>query len=239
VATEQASGLLVHYLRGDTIAAANAALIAAQSQVPIVAAWGKGLLASVDGLRFVVPVRTINAGASPKYYGYKRGITWLNAVNDQVAGIVAMVVPGTPRDSLFILDTLLNLDGGVKPGDGRHRQRLVLRHGLRRVQDCRLQLFAPLRRPGRPAVLAGGDARQAVRRLRPLEVIARNKVITRWPDMLWAAGSLVTSQVRACDPGADVRPRGPPDPAGAGVRRVRAEMDRQDVAPPRRGRPGR
>lgn len=26
-----------------------------------------------------------------------------------------MVVPGTPRDSLHILDTLLNLDGGVKP----------------------------------------------------------------------------------------------------------------------------
>lgn len=26
-----------------------------------------------------------------------------------------MVVPGTPRDSLHILDALLNLDGGVKP----------------------------------------------------------------------------------------------------------------------------
>ena len=32
-------------------------------------AWGGGLLASVDGLRFVVPVRTINAGPSPKYFG--------------------------------------------------------------------------------------------------------------------------------------------------------------------------
>lgn len=26
-----------------------------------------------------------------------------------------MVVPGTPRDSLHVLDALLNLDGGVKP----------------------------------------------------------------------------------------------------------------------------
>src|ERR1035437_1936170 len=41
--------------------------------------------------------------------------TWLNAVNDQVAGIGQMVVPGTPRDSLFILDTLLNLEAGPKP----------------------------------------------------------------------------------------------------------------------------
>ncbi len=53
--------------------------------------------------------------ASPKYFGFKRGITWLNAVNDQVAGIGQMVVPGTPRDSLHILDASLNLDGGVKP----------------------------------------------------------------------------------------------------------------------------
>ena len=83
--------------------------------MPIVAHWGEGLLASVDGLRFVVPKRTINAGPSPKYYHFKRGITWLNAVNDQVAGIGQMVVPGTPRDSLHILDTLLNLDAGVKP----------------------------------------------------------------------------------------------------------------------------
>ncbi|WSN50102.1 Tn3 family transposase [Streptomyces sp. NBC_01296] len=77
--------------------------------------WGKGLLAAVDGLRFVVRVRTISAAPSPKYFAKKRGITWLNAINDQVIGIGRMVVPGTPRDSLFILDALLNLDGGVKP----------------------------------------------------------------------------------------------------------------------------
>ena len=77
--------------------------------------WGEGLLASVDGLRFVVPVGTVSAAPAPKYVGFKRGITWLNAVNDQVAGIGQMVVPGTPRDSLHILDALLTVDGGVKP----------------------------------------------------------------------------------------------------------------------------
>ena len=75
----------------------------------------RGLLASVDGLRFVVPVQTVNAGPSPKYFGYKRGITLLNAVNDQVMGIGQMVVPGTPRDSLYILDCLINIDAGPKP----------------------------------------------------------------------------------------------------------------------------
>jgi TnpA family transposase len=94
------------YVRAGNHAAANAVLIDAQAQIPIAQAWGGGRLASVDGLRFVVPVRTINAGPSPKYFGYKRGITRLNAVNDQVAGIEQMVVPGTPRDSRCSLDTL-------------------------------------------------------------------------------------------------------------------------------------
>jgi hypothetical protein len=50
-----------NYLRVDTIAAANALLIEAQSRVELAQLWGGGLLASVDGLRFVVPSRTINA----------------------------------------------------------------------------------------------------------------------------------------------------------------------------------
>jgi hypothetical protein len=62
-----------NYVRADTHAAANAILIEAQRSIPIVAQWGSGLLASVDGLRFVVPVQTVNAGPSPKYFGYKRG----------------------------------------------------------------------------------------------------------------------------------------------------------------------
>ena len=60
-------------------------------------------MASVDGLRFVVPVTTVNAAPNPRYFGMRRGVTWLNAVNDQFAGIGAVVVPGTVRDSLYIL----------------------------------------------------------------------------------------------------------------------------------------
>lgn len=60
-----------NYLRADTIAAANAALITAQSRIELAQMWGGGLLASVDGLRFVVPVKSINTGPSPKYYGIK------------------------------------------------------------------------------------------------------------------------------------------------------------------------
>lgn len=193
-----------YYLRADTIAAANAKLIAAQAEVPIVRFWGEGLLASVDGLRFVVPVRTISSAPSPRYFGFKRGITWLNAVNDQVAGIGQMVVPGTPRDSLHILDALLNLDGGVRPEmvatDNASYSDMVF--GLFKIlgynfsprfRDLDDQRFWRASMPGVETGTYG-----------VLEDLARNhvnlnKAITHWPDMLRVAGSLVTNQVRAYD----------------------------------------
>lgn len=193
-----------YYLRADTIAAANARLIAAQAGIPIVRYWGDGLLASVDGLRFQVPVRTINAAPSPKYFGFKRGITWLNAVNDQVAGIGQMVVPGTPRDSLHILDALLNLDGGVKPEmvatDNASYSDMVF--GLFKIlgynfsprfRDLDDQRFWRATMPGVETGTYGAVEDLARNR------VNLNKVITHWPDMLKVAGSLVTNQVRAYD----------------------------------------
>ncbi|MGW0449786.1 Tn3 family transposase [Streptosporangium sandarakinum] len=103
------------YLRGETIAAANARLIAAQSGIGIVRHWGSGHIASADGLRFVVPVQSLHAVHNPIYFGRQSGATWLNVVNDQVMGIGGLVVPGTLRDSLFILDAIFNLDGGPRP----------------------------------------------------------------------------------------------------------------------------
>lgn len=169
--------------------------------MPTVAHWGNGLLASVDGPRFV---RSISTAPSPKYFGFKRGITWLNAANDQVAGIGQMVVPGTPRDSLHILDMLLNLDGGVKPEmvatDNASYSDIMF--GLFRIlgynfssrfKDLDDQRFW---RAQMDSVPTGGYG--------PLEGLARNKVNlkkteTHWEDMLRVAGSLVTNQVRAYD----------------------------------------
>lgn len=102
-------------MRGETIAAANARLIAAQSGLEVVKAWGSGHIASADGLRFVVPVQNLHTGHNPLYFGRQHGATWLNVVNDQVMGVGGLVVPGTLRDSLFILDAMFNLDGGPKP----------------------------------------------------------------------------------------------------------------------------
>ncbi|MGW3473635.1 Tn3 family transposase [Saccharopolyspora sp. NPDC000995] len=103
------------YLRMDTLKAANAALIDEQARIGLAQIWGGGHVASVDGMRFVVPVQTINARHNPHYWGQKRGATWLNMVNDQAAGLAGKVVAGTPRDSLHVLDVLYDRDGGQKP----------------------------------------------------------------------------------------------------------------------------
>lgn len=57
-----------HYLRPETLKAANAALIEAQADIELTHTWGGGHVASVDGLRFVVPVNTLHAGAQPEVF---------------------------------------------------------------------------------------------------------------------------------------------------------------------------
>ncbi|WTX00847.1 Tn3 family transposase (plasmid) [Streptomycetaceae bacterium NBC_01309] len=103
------------YLRLATYRAANATLIEHQASIALAQAWGGGLVASVDGMRFVVPVPSVYARPNPKYFGRRGGATWFNLLNDQAAGLGGKVVAGTPRDSLYVLDVLYDRDGGKRP----------------------------------------------------------------------------------------------------------------------------
>ena len=50
------SHVFQNYVRPETLAAANAPLVARQAGLPLAQAWGGGMVAAVDGMRFVVPV---------------------------------------------------------------------------------------------------------------------------------------------------------------------------------------
>jgi TnpA family transposase len=63
----------------------------------------------------VVPVRTLNAGHNPKYFGVGRGVPYYNFSSDQFTGFHAIVILGTLRDSLFILDGLLEQQTSLRP----------------------------------------------------------------------------------------------------------------------------
>jgi len=104
-----------NYIRAETIAAANARLVAAQNKIDIVRAWGNGEVASADGLRFVVPVKTVHAGPNPKYFGRERGVTYYNLVSNQYTGLNGIVVPGTLKDSLILLALILEQETDLKP----------------------------------------------------------------------------------------------------------------------------
>ena len=64
-----------NYLRADTHSAANARLIRTQAGIGLGQRWGGGKVASVDGMRFVVPVKMINAAPSIRYFGLGRAVT--------------------------------------------------------------------------------------------------------------------------------------------------------------------
>lgn len=202
-----------NYLRAETIAAANARLVDHQAQIPLAQSWGGGRLASVDGMRFKVPVRTINAAPNPKYFGRGRGITYMNFVSDQATGFYAVVAPGTLRDSLYALDGLLEQDTALEPeqltGDTHSYTDIVC--GLFRLLGYQ---FSP-----RLADLA--DRRywrlDPAADYSPLNGLARNQIktdliIEHWDDILRVSGSLITRTVKASDIlkvlQADGKPRG-------------------------------
>src|SRR3546814_14856715 len=80
-------------------------------------AWGGGEVASADGLRFTVPVRTIHAGPNPRYFGRERGVTWYTLVSDRFSGLHAVTVPGTFRDSLHLLAVVLDPEPALRPSE--------------------------------------------------------------------------------------------------------------------------
>lgn len=55
-------------------------MVSAQNQIPLAKKWGGGDVASADGTRFVVPVRTVHAAPNPKYFKGGRGVTWYNLI---------------------------------------------------------------------------------------------------------------------------------------------------------------
>ncbi len=104
-----------NFIRAETLVRANARLVDYHATLPLAQKWGGGEVASADGLRFVTPIRTINAGPNRKYFGSSRGITWYNFVSDQYSGFHGIVIPGTLRDSIFVLEGLLEQQTGLNP----------------------------------------------------------------------------------------------------------------------------
>ncbi len=189
-----------HYIHAEAIVEANARLVDAQSRLPLARQWGGGHVASADGLRFVVTGKSADAAPNSRYFGLGRGVTYYNFVSDQHTGFHAVVVPGTLRDSLFVLDGLLEQRTRLEPDelmtDTAGYSDVVfglfwllgyqLSPRLRDISDMRYWRLDRSTDYGR----LDGVARH---RIRP------ERIERHWEDLLRIAGSLKLGTVRASD----------------------------------------
>ena len=187
-----------NFIRPDTIAAANARIVAAQNALPIAHIWGSGEVASADGIRFVAPGNAIHAGSNPKYFGAGRGITYYNLVSDQFTGLNAVVVPGTLRDSLLILGLLLDQETDLEP--------VEIMTDTAAYADTVFGLFWLLGYQFSPRLADIGDARfwriNRTADYGALNGLARQRIDLdlikqNWEDLLRLAGSLKLGRIHA------------------------------------------
>ncbi len=187
-----------NYIRPDTLAEANEWLVEAQSQLRIAQLWGGGEVASADGLRFVVPQRALHGGFNRKYFGSGRGITFFNFMSNQFTGFHHIVIPGTLREALFILDGLLDQSTSLRPTE--------VMTDTNSYTDVVFGLFWLLGFQFSPR-LADIKDRRFWRMDRQADYGAFNeisrpkisvkRVASDWDDMLRVAGSLKTGTVAA------------------------------------------
>jgi TnpA family transposase len=163
-------------------------------------ALGSTELASADGLRFVVPVRSVHAAANPKYVGRGKGVTYINYTSAGSIGFFGFVVPGTLRDSMVILDGLLEQHTALQP--------TTLVTDSASYSDVVFGLFMLLGYRFCPRLADLGDTRfyriNPTADYGPLSGIARHCVNTdliarHWDDLLRVAGSLKLGVVSAHD----------------------------------------
>ena len=172
-----------HYLRPDTYTRANSVLIDAQAEIGLARLWGGGQVAAVDGMRFVVPIRTVDARPNPKYFGRKRGVTWLNMVSDRAIGLTGKVISGTPKDTLHVIDLVYNPDGGPTPD--------VVITDQGSYSDVVFGILTLLGFDYRPVLADLPDAK--------LWRIDIDKIDRHWPDILRVVASVHTREISAHD----------------------------------------
>jgi TnpA family transposase len=189
-----------NYLRAETLTQANAYLVDCQSTNPLAQEWGGGEVASADGMRFVTPVRTINSGPNRKYFGPERGITYYNFSTDQYAGFHNIVIPGTLRDSIYILEGLLEQQTSLRP--------VEIMTDTAGASDVVFALFWLLNYQFSPRLADIGGAR--FWRIDPnadhgaLNALSNHRIgvdrfVRHWEDILRIAGSLKLGAIGASE----------------------------------------
>jgi TnpA family transposase len=103
-----------NYYRTETILESNAKLVNTHSRVPLVKVWGGGEVASADGMRLVTPIRTAYSRPNRKYFRAEQGVTFYNYLSNQFSGFHGFMIPGTMRDSIYLLQGIIEQQSNLK-----------------------------------------------------------------------------------------------------------------------------
>lgn len=188
------------YLREDSLRSALAAIVDYHHRLPLTRVWGGGTLSSSDGQRFPAASTVRKAVALPRYFGYKKGLTFYTWTSDQFSQYGSKVVPTTTRDATYVLDEILD----------NETELTILEHtsdtaGYTEIVFALFDLlgmrFAPRIRDldhQKLYRLDSIDLRRYPRlRGRIAGVLSKDKVVKSWDELLRVAGSLKLGWVTA------------------------------------------
>lgn len=176
---------------------------------------------------WAVQLGTVRYLPNPKYFGTRRrGVTFYNFLSDQFSGLHGILIPGTQRDSFYILDGLLEQETALRPveitSDTHGSSEIVF--GLFRLLGYQ---FSPRLADSGSATLyrANPDADYG-----PLNPLTRDKVnlkqiTSHWDDVLRVAGSLHSGTIKASEVLRVPAPGGKPTPTGKAIMEI-GRMDR-------------
>ena len=139
-------------------------------------------------------------GPNKKYFGSGQGITWYNFISDQFSGFHDIVVPGTLRDSIFVLEGLLEQQTSLNPTE--------IMTDTAGSSDMIFGLFWLLGYQFSPRLADAGEsslwrikmeANYGVLEELATHQISIKRIIEHWEDMLRIAGSLKLGKISASE----------------------------------------
>ncbi len=95
------------HLTETNLKAANTALVNYHHRLPSSLQWGSGTVSSSDGQRLPLAGKNRKAKSIPRYFGYRRGVTFYSWTSDQFSQYGAKAIPSTVRDATYVLDEIL------------------------------------------------------------------------------------------------------------------------------------
>jgi TnpA family transposase len=189
------------YVREETLAAANAAIVDYHHKLPLTQVFGGGTLSSSDGQRFPTRGKSTTARAAKKWFA-DQGLSAYTWVSDQFTTYGTKIIVVTHREAQYVLDEIMG-----NATDLPITEHATDTHGVTLVNfalfdPVGLQLSPRIRDLGKITLYRTGPRAEALKAW-PLggSLLTRrlnsDLITEHWDDLLRLAGSIKFGQATA------------------------------------------